>query len=101
MAHASRRVLSLVTHADAVEPYLQALTALRSAPKLFARGNSAEKRSLLQQLTCNLTLAGRSLAIEAKKPFALLGEWSRCPCWSAYRDQVETHVSDQGAIVAR
>lgn len=48
-----------------------AIPFVNAAKSAFANGNAEERRQLLLALTSNIRLAGRKLAIEAKKPFSL------------------------------
>jgi len=60
-----------------LKPLLGATTSLIQAPELMRTGEPEEKRQLIDSLTCYLRLSEKKLLIEAKKPFAVYGEWSR------------------------
>lgn len=78
-----------------VEPHRAAIAELTEAAKLFERATPEEKRDLVQALTWNLSLKDKKVHIEAKKPFAYLGEWSRCIELSAWLDYVGTQLAVQ------
>jgi len=73
-----------------LKPWLDAASSLNLAPFYFREGTAEERRRLIAERTCNLALRGKTLLIEAAKPFAVYQDWRRFPDLSAWLDHVET-----------
>lgn len=77
--------------ASSIEPFLDVSLLSKRAVKWFSEGDALTKRQILKTVGSNLTLKGRILNIEAKKPFSLNGQSAHCPHRRAVIDDVRTN----------
>jgi hypothetical protein len=58
------------------EPAIQFVLEARQATFLLAGGNSEQKRGFLKKIGSNFQMAGKTLAVEVKKPWIFLAEFN-------------------------
>lgn len=75
-----------------IEPLRQASECVNQAVLRFMSGTRDERRNILKLVSSNLTLRERTVHIEAKKPFAFLGQLRMAPELQATREDVRTRT---------
>ena len=68
------KIAEVDTAADAFEPFGEVISFNNRAAEWFSRGDDGSKRLILETVGSNLLLTGRTLNVEAKKPFASLAK---------------------------
>ena len=71
---------------DAIEPVRYALSRLVELSTVYFESTRFDRRQILRFLVSHLTLRDKTLLIQYKKPFSLIGKRPSCPEWWARRD---------------